>query len=204
MTENQSVAVTEADQGFASRFISASDGDHAELSQLFAEARLAAQPGWAWQGVESALAFIDKYFEPWGSWKTPWWEGEVSDGAAYSDSNALKHVANLLRRATPPTEPTPQDSGEVEVYAWAYSDPETGAEYLVKRRDDAAFLYLPVKRLYADPTPASPERGGEVERLRGALKDAEEDISCHGGAGFDPLLKMIRAALTHSTAGEGM
>ncbi len=57
-------------------------------------------------GLREALDFIDKFFEPWGAWKTAWWEGEVSDNAAFSDDNALKHVANILRRAalsdTPP------------------------------------------------------------------------------------------------------
>lgn len=47
----------------------------------------------------AALIFIDKFFEPWGAWKTAWWEGEVSDDAAFSADNALKHVANILRRA---------------------------------------------------------------------------------------------------------
>jgi hypothetical protein len=41
--------------------------------------------------------FVTNYFAPWGSWKTAWWEGEVSDDAAFSDNNALKHVANIAR-----------------------------------------------------------------------------------------------------------
>lgn len=48
--------------------------------------------------VTQAVDFIDKFFRPWGSWKTVWWEGEVSDDAAFSSDNALKHVANILRR----------------------------------------------------------------------------------------------------------
>ena len=53
-------------------------------------------------GEEPVLKFIDDYLSPWGSWKTPWWEAEMGD-AAFSDHNALKHVANMLRRrpATP-------------------------------------------------------------------------------------------------------
>lgn len=53
--------------------------------------------------VREALERIDKfvtdYLSPWGSWKTPWWEGEVSDEAAFSDDNALKHCANIARSA---------------------------------------------------------------------------------------------------------
>lgn len=52
------------------------------------------------QAMREALEFVDKYLEPWGSWKTAWWEAEVSDDAAFSDNNALKHVANILRRPT--------------------------------------------------------------------------------------------------------
>lgn len=53
--------------------------------------------------VRDALERIDKfvtdYLSPWGSWKTPWWEGEVSDEATFSDDNALKHCANIARSA---------------------------------------------------------------------------------------------------------
>jgi len=47
--------------------------------------------------VEEALKFIDDYFAPWGSWKTAWWEDQVSDDAAFCGDNALKAVANKLR-----------------------------------------------------------------------------------------------------------
>lgn len=60
--------------------------------------------------LREAVDFIDKFFEPWGSWKTAWWEGEVSDDAAFSADNALKHVANILRRAL---SDRPQAEGEV-------------------------------------------------------------------------------------------
>jgi hypothetical protein len=48
--------------------------------------------------IAEAVKFIDTYFKPWGSWKTAWWEGEVSHEPAFCDGNALKHVANILRR----------------------------------------------------------------------------------------------------------
>lgn len=54
--------------------------------------------------AEKALKFIDDYLSPWGAWKTAWWEGEVGDDAAFSDNNALKHVANILRRPPSPTD----------------------------------------------------------------------------------------------------
>lgn len=43
--------------------------------------------------------FVDTYMQPWGAWKTAWWEGEVSDNAAISEDNALKHLANMARTA---------------------------------------------------------------------------------------------------------
>jgi hypothetical protein len=58
--------------------------------------------------LERIVKFIDDYFAPWGSWKTAWWEGEVSDDAAFSDGNALKHVANKLRVALAAPPPQPQ------------------------------------------------------------------------------------------------
>ena len=64
------------------------------------------------QTVTQALDFIDKFFEPWGSWKTAWWEGEVSDDAAFSADNALKHVANILRRTTHSGEGRSNGAGE--------------------------------------------------------------------------------------------
>lgn len=53
--------------------------------------------------LQKIVAFVRNYFEPWGSWKTAWWEGEVSDEAAFSDNNALKHVSNLAERALLPS-----------------------------------------------------------------------------------------------------
>lgn len=47
--------------------------------------------------LEAIGKFVDAYLSPWGAWKTAWWEGEVSDDAAFSDRNALRHVANLAR-----------------------------------------------------------------------------------------------------------
>lgn len=41
--------------------------------------------------------FVTKYREPWGAWKTAWWEDEVSDDAAFTADNALMHVANIAR-----------------------------------------------------------------------------------------------------------
>jgi hypothetical protein len=68
-------------------------------------------PASAGDETREALAFIDKFFEPWGSWKTVWWESEVSGDAAFSADNALKHVANILRRAL---SATPAQEGEGE------------------------------------------------------------------------------------------
>lgn len=49
--------------------------------------------------IAEAVEFIDNWFQPWGAWKTAWWEGAVSDDAAMTEDNALKAVANILRRA---------------------------------------------------------------------------------------------------------
>jgi len=65
----------------------------------FAALAASSHPASAGDETREALAFIDKFFEPWGSWKTVWWESEVSGDAAFSADNALKHVANILRRA---------------------------------------------------------------------------------------------------------
>lgn len=51
------------------------------------------------EALERADTFLLKFREPWGSWKTAWWEGEVSDDAAFSTDNAMMHVANILRAA---------------------------------------------------------------------------------------------------------
>lgn len=64
------------------------------------------------QTVTQAIDFIDKFFEPWGSLKTAWWEGEVSDDAAFSADNALKHVANILRRTAHSGEGRSNGAGE--------------------------------------------------------------------------------------------
>ena len=45
----------------------------------------------------SIYRFIINYRAPWGAWKTAWWEGEVSDDAAFSADNAIMHIANKLR-----------------------------------------------------------------------------------------------------------
>ena len=51
--------------------------------------------------LESALRRIEeferKFRQPWGAWKTVWWEGEVSDEAAFTADNALMHIANIAR-----------------------------------------------------------------------------------------------------------
>lgn len=44
-----------------------------------------------------AEAFIENWFEPWGSWKTIWWEGEVGDHVPMTPNNALRHVQKLLK-----------------------------------------------------------------------------------------------------------
>ncbi len=51
------------------------------------------------RALKKIVEFVRNYFEPWGSWKTAWWEGEVSDEATFSDGNALKHVANIASKA---------------------------------------------------------------------------------------------------------
>lgn len=43
--------------------------------------------------------FLDDYFSPWGSWKTPWWEYTVGDEVAFSDHAALRHVQKLVKAA---------------------------------------------------------------------------------------------------------
>ncbi len=42
--------------------------------------------------------FLLNWFAPWGSWKTAWWEMEVSDDAEMSDANALKHLRKLATK----------------------------------------------------------------------------------------------------------
>lgn len=44
-----------------------------------------------------AKTFIHNWFEPWGSWKTIWWEGEVGDHVPMTPNNALRHVQKLLK-----------------------------------------------------------------------------------------------------------
>lgn len=39
--------------------------------------------------------FVRDFRAPWGSWKTAWWEGEVFDDAAFTEDNALMHIANV-------------------------------------------------------------------------------------------------------------
>jgi hypothetical protein len=52
------------------------------------------------EGAAKAVGeFADNYFQPWGAWKTAWWEGAVSDDAAYTAENAIKAMANLARAA---------------------------------------------------------------------------------------------------------
>jgi hypothetical protein len=45
--------------------------------------------------------FLLNWFAPWGSWKTAWWEGEVSDDVEMTDANALKHLRKLLPASAP-------------------------------------------------------------------------------------------------------
>lgn len=59
-----------------------------------------AHPAPASEAGAKVRKFVDNYFAPWGSWKTAWWEGEVSDDAAYCAENALKHVANMVSATT--------------------------------------------------------------------------------------------------------
>jgi len=61
--------------------------------------------------LEAIGKFVDDFHAPWGSWKTAWWEGEVSDDAALTDNNALKHVADMARRAAHPSTQEVQDNG---------------------------------------------------------------------------------------------
>ena len=53
------------------------------------------------QALERIDKFITDYFSPWGSWKTAWWEGEVSDDVEFSDANALRHIAKIARSLLP-------------------------------------------------------------------------------------------------------
>lgn len=67
--------------------------------------------------VDRAVKFIDDFFRPWGASKTAWWEGEVSDDAAFTATNALKHVANILR-APPSATKSAGESGTETIDAW--------------------------------------------------------------------------------------
>jgi hypothetical protein len=49
--------------------------------------------------VERIDKFVTDFRSPWGAWKTTWWEGEVSDEAAFTADNALLHIANIARTA---------------------------------------------------------------------------------------------------------
>lgn len=51
------------------------------------------------EALRAQAQFVDDFFAPWGSWKTAWWEGWVSDHAAFSENNALKALANKARAA---------------------------------------------------------------------------------------------------------
>lgn len=46
--------------------------------------------------LQAQLAEITKlasdYFEPWGSWKTAWWEGEVGEDKEFSGDNLLREI----------------------------------------------------------------------------------------------------------------
>ena len=46
--------------------------------------------------VEALEKLIDNYFEPWGSWKTAWWEFEVGDDKLFSGDNLLQEIRRRL------------------------------------------------------------------------------------------------------------
>jgi len=67
--------------------------------------------------AEIVRQFVDNWFAPWGAWKTAWWEGEVSE-------NALKHVANIVSRATPSQ---PDEAAQPDDDAWMLAHEVEGA-----------------------------------------------------------------------------
>jgi hypothetical protein len=60
--------------------------------------------------LASIADFVRQFREPWGSWKTAWWESEVSDDVAFTADNALMHVHNLAVRPLAFARPTEQHS----------------------------------------------------------------------------------------------
>jgi len=80
------------------------DPEYPRNERTLARAILALSPastdiGALREALERIDEFVRKYFQPWGAWKTVWWEGEVAGDAAFSDNNALKHVANIAKKA---------------------------------------------------------------------------------------------------------
>lgn len=73
------------------------------------------------EALSKADKFITDFRAPWGSWKTAWWEAEVSDDAAFTPDNALLHIANIVRAAlaSAGAQPAPDDA-ETRI------DPRTG------------------------------------------------------------------------------
>lgn len=53
----------------------------------------------ALEALRQINKFAEDFFSPWGSWKTAWWEGAVSDDKDFTTENALKAVAKTAREA---------------------------------------------------------------------------------------------------------
>jgi hypothetical protein len=100
------------------------------------------------EDLRSIAKFLSDYFAPWGSWKTAWWEGEVSGDLAFSDANALKHVQGLISAAlsTPPAASSGQDLREALAIgerflnkcnaAWAAGEPSHRVKDMLDAADE--------------------------------------------------------------------
>lgn len=76
-------------------FISHREDATAEAAGLSAEAL--AQKIKMQTKIARVTEFLRQYLEPWGSWKTEWWERQVSATEPYSDEAALRHVLEVLK-----------------------------------------------------------------------------------------------------------
>jgi hypothetical protein len=118
--------------------------------------------------------FVTNYFAPWGSWKTAWWEGEVSDDAAFSDNNALKHVANIARASlSAAITPSPAPPSVVECRHEPYQGRCVHC--------DIPFLH---GQPYYGETPRDQALAAELiefdKALYSAMRSQEEDVKVNG------------------------
>jgi hypothetical protein len=52
--------------------------------------------------AEEATQWTNDWFEPWGSWKTAWWERVIGDDIEYTADNFLRALRDKLVTQEPP------------------------------------------------------------------------------------------------------